>query len=118
MPDQDVVEKIPETVLLARYFGIAMVPFVVSVIYGCTSCGSRRIPWSGDMLALILGIGAYFLGQKIVEPILWDAIPLEPHWPTLFSTLAGLLCMSIAFPLIYKILYLRQPLELEEGPAH
>ena len=115
MPDQ---EPVPQIVELARYFGFALVPFVVSVIYGCTACGSRRIPWSGDVLALILGVGSYFGVQRVVEPMLWDAFALEPHWGSLISTLVGLLAMAFVFPLVYKILYLRKPLELEQGPAH
>jgi len=111
-------EEVPQIVELARVFGYALIPFILSVIYGCTSCGSRRIAWSADALALILGIASYFVAQRIIEPLLWDAIPLEPHWGTLFSCLASLVVMSFAFPLIYRFLYLRKPPELEEGPAH
>ena len=113
MPDD-----IPQTVTLARIFGWALIPFVLSVIFGCTKAGSHRIPWPLDVLALLIGIGSYYLVFRIVEPMLWDAIPLEPHWGTLAALLCGLIGMAVAIPVTYLFLGGRKLPELEQGPAH
>ncbi len=117
MPDN--AEAVTQTVILARIFGFALIPFILSVIFGCTSCGNRRISWLLDLLAVGVGIGAFVVVQRVAETALWSAFaPLAHHWGSLAAGLIGLVAMAVALPLTYKVLYLRKPLELEEGPAH
>ena len=52
---------------LASIFGYALLPFIISVIYGCTKCGDKKIFWMSDLLALGLGIAAYFVVQILVS---------------------------------------------------
>ena len=103
-----VTESQKTTAELAIIFGYALLPFLISVVYGCTRCGDRKIAWYKDVLAMLIGTGAFAIVQKVVGQMLIDATgdaQLSPHWAIMGADLAGFLATAIALPLAYRVLY-------------
>jgi hypothetical protein len=84
--------------------GIAFLPFVISVIFATTHCGSKRIPWILDIVALLIGLGAYFLVESWVRKHAFLSLPF-PSIRMIIAALFGYLGAAIALPVIYAILY-------------
>ncbi len=96
------------TVLLAVTFGWALVPFMLSVIYGCTKAGAHKIAPMGDILAVVVGIIGFAVLSTVLRNTLADTA-LPRHWGAFFSAIIGQLGLLIGVSLTYKILYAGKP---------
>ena len=82
---------------------MGMVPFVMSLIVSNTHCGSKKIPWIQDIVAMILTCVVWWLVQSRLEGVLIGA--LGASIGTIASCIAGFIAMALAMPAIYMILY-------------
>lgn len=91
---------------LMTILGYSLLIFVVSMVYGCTKCGSRKIPWISDMLAIAVGLGAYVACFEVASGILeeqWNV------WGTIASWILGYVATTVGICMSYKILYMNAP---------
>jgi protein-S-isoprenylcysteine O-methyltransferase Ste14 len=87
---------------LLTIVGIALVPFVISVVYGCTSCGSKKVWWPMDILALLVAIGVFFGVFFLLKSGFGEALGTAGF---LAAALVGYLAVTIALLITYKVLY-------------
>ncbi|MFT7618458.1 MAG: hypothetical protein ACI97A_002101 [Planctomycetota bacterium] len=95
---------------IAVLYGWAMVPFIISVIYGCTSCGDKKVAPMKDILAIILGVGAFWGVSSVLQGTFAD----WTHWGVLLSGGLGYLAMHFTIMIAYKFIYAGMP----ETAAH
>ena len=90
---------------IAVIFGWALVPFILSVTYGCTGCGDKKISPMQDVLAVILGIAAF----GITSTMLHGVFASWTHWGILLSAGIGYLAQHFVMVLAYKVFYAGMP---------
>lgn len=94
------------TILLATMLGWALVPFMLSVVYGCTGAGKKRVSPMMDVLAVAVGIIAFIAVSSTLRGML---VPSIGHWGALAGAIAGQGGLALSITLTYKILYAGKP---------
>lgn len=95
---------------IAVVFGWAMVPFILSVTFGCTACGDKKVAPMKDVLAIVLGIIAY----GAVSQGLYSTFASWTHWGVMLCAGLGFLAMHFVVCISYKFIYAGMP----ETAAH
>ncbi|MCB9831356.1 MAG: hypothetical protein H6807_02695 [Planctomycetes bacterium] len=95
-------------VILAIIFGWALLPFVLSAIYGCTSAGKIRIAPMMDILALVVGAAAFAGASIALRGVLAD-VGLPAHWGAFLASILGHVGTLLGVTLSYKLLYAGKP---------
>lgn len=105
-----------------KLIGTAFLPFVISVIYICTKCGTKRIPWFLDIVAFALSIATF----PLLRPIIDEKFHLVANLKSIgmiLSCVITYVAIAIELPIVYTILYSmsfpapKQPV-VETAPAH
>ncbi len=95
---------------IALIFGWAMVPFILSVTFGCTGVGEKKVAPMKDVLAVALGIIAFGVVSTQLRPVFSD----WTHWGVLLCAGLGFLAMHFTIVIAYKFIYAGMP----DTPAH
>ena len=97
-----------DTVELATLLSWALLPFVISVIYGCSHAGNKKIAWVMDLFVMGLGVAAFAVVRPIVFDMLINHYPAEwevDHWWAVAAGLVGYLATTIVIMIAYVPLY-------------
>ena len=97
-----------DLVELSNILGWALLPFIISVIYGCSHAGNKKIAWIMDVFVMGLGIAAF----AVVKPIAFDMLTghFDPawdvdHWWMVAANLIGYLASTLTIMIAYVPLY-------------
>lgn len=97
-----------DLVELSYILGWALLPFIISVIYGCSHAGNKKIAWVMDLFVMGLGIAAY----AVVQPMAFDMLTskFDPswdidHWWVVAANLIGYLAATLTIIIAYVPLY-------------
>ncbi len=90
---------------IAVIFGWAMVPFILSITFGCTGCGDKKVAPMKDVLAIILGVIAFYA----VSSVLIGVFASWTHWGVLLANGLGFLAMHFVVVIAYKFVYAGLP---------
>lgn len=100
-----------DLVELTKILGWALLPFVLSLIYGCSHAGNKKIAWIMDLFVMGLGIAAF----AIVTPMTFNALEGAyaewevAHWFYLAANLVGFLACTLVIMIAYVPLYSGAP---------
>ena len=90
---------------IAVIYGWAMVPFILSVTFGCTACGDKKVAPMKDVLAIALGVIAFGVVSCALRGVFAD----WTHWGVLLAGGIGFLAMHFAIVIAYKFIYAGLP---------